>query len=324
MMMAAGVAIALASCADTESPAGSGSDDSLPILDVTGAGITSEEAVTRAAGTTTLTSGSIGVFLSNTDPADTDPPYTTVSNRKYAYGVPKWTTAKAIYLGGEEANVCAYYPYSEAQATTVVPLTTQGYTLANDLSYAPNLKVNGGPDKTIDGNVGRHVTFVLKRAYSRTKFEFTRKNYTGTGHITRVVLRKLPASATLDIATGSYSGETQADRTLTVDYTLPQPDLSTADKTVTPTEELLVAPGKIAETGAGDKNGLALVLTIDNKAMTTYIKPTVLNELKAGKYYTFKVNVNGTGIDIDKVELEDWEAKDLADAGDKPFETEPK
>lgn len=320
MMIMAGVAIALASCADTESPAGGGSDDSLPILDVTGAGITSEEAVTRAAGTTTVTSGSIGVFLSNTDPADTDPPYATVSNRKYSYGVPKWTTAKAIYLGGEEANVCAYYPYSEAQATTVVPLTTQGYILANDLSYAPNLKVNGGPDKTIDGNVGRHVTFVLKRAYSRAKFEFTRKDYTGTGHITRVVLRKLPASATLDIATGAYTGETQADRSLTVDYTLPQTDALIVNEA----DELLVAPGRIAETGAGDKNGLALVLTIDNKPMTTYIKPTVLNELKAGKYYIFKVNVNGTGIDIDKVELENWEEKDLADTGDKPFETEPK
>lgn len=317
--MITAMAVTLASCtaADESMPGG---EDGLPVLDVLGAGITPTEAVTRAAGTTTtVTSGSIGVFLSNTDPADADPPYVPVSNRKYTYGTPKWTTDKAIYLGGEEANVCAYYPYSDAQATTTVSLTTQGYAADKDLSYAPHIKVNGGPDKTIDGDVGRHVTFVLKRAYSRAKIEFTRKNYTATGKITEIKWQKLPLAATLGITDGTYSGLTAGEKIQTVDYTLPETDALTVNET----DELLVAPGKITEL-TGDKEGLVLVLTIDGKPMTTYIKPSVLNELKAGKYYTFKVNVNGTGIDITKVELEDWQDQPVEDTGDKPFETEPK
>lgn len=317
IMMIAAAAVTIASCTSDENLPGGG--DAHPVLDVLGAGIAPTEAATRAVGTTTVTSGSIGVFLSNTDPDDTDPPYVPVSNRKYTYGTPKWTTDKAIYLGGEEANVCAYYPYSATQATTAVALTTQGYAADKDLSYAPYIKVNGGPDKTIDGNVGRHVTFVLKRAYSRARVEFTRKNYTGTGKITEIKWQKLPLSATLGIADGTCSDLTTGEKIQTVSYTLP----ATGALTVNEADELLIAPGKIADSTAGDKEGLVLVLTIDNKPMTTCLKSSALSELKAGKYYTFKVNVNGTGIDIAKVELEDWQAQTVEDTGNKPFETEP-
>ena len=316
--MMAAMAVTLASCtAGNESLPGG--EDGLPVLNVLGAGITPTETVTRAVGTTTVTSGSIGVFLSNTNPTEIDPPYVPVSNRKYTYGTPKWTTDKAIYLGGEEANVCAYYPYSATQATTVVALTTQGYAIDKDLSYAPYIKVNGGPDKTIDGDVGRHVTFVLQRAYSREKVEFTRKNYTGTGTITEINWQKLPLTVNLQITDGTYTGLTAGEKTQTVDYTLPETDALIVSET-----DLLIAPGKIAESTAGDKDGLVLVITIDNKPMTTYIKPSVLNELKAGKYYTFKVNVNGTGINLEKVELEEWQDQTVEDTGNKPFETEPK
>lgn len=319
IMMIAAAAVTIASCTADENLPGGGQGDAHPVLDVLGAAIAPTEAATRAVGTTTVTSGSIGVFLSNTDPADTDPPYVPVSNRKYTYGTPKWTTDKAIYLGGEEAKVCAYYPYSATQATTAVALTTQGYAAGKDLSYAPCVKVNGGPDKTIDGDVGRHVTFVLKRAYSRAKVEFTRKNYTGTGTVTEIKWQKLPLSATLGIADGTYTALTAGEKVQTVSYTLPATDALTVKEA----DELLIAPGKIAEPTAGDKDGLVLVLTIDNKPMTTYLKPSALSELKAGKYYTFKVNVNGTGIDIAKVELEDWQAQTIEDTGNKPFETEP-
>lgn len=308
IMMIAAAAVTIASCTADENLPGGG--DAHPVLDVLGAGIAPTEAATRAVGTTTVTGGSIGVFLSNTDPDDTDPPYVPVSNRKYTYGTPKWTTDKAIYLGGEEANVCAYYPYS----------ATQGYAADKDLSYAPCVKVNGGPDRTIDGDVGRHVTFVLKRAYSRARVEFTRKNYTGTGKITEIKWEKLPLSATLGIADGTCSGLTTGDKIQTVSYTLPATDALTVNEA----DELLIAPGKIAEPTAGDKEGLVLVLIIDNKPMTTCLKPSALSELKAGKYYTFKVNVNGTGIDIARVELEDWQAQTVEDTGNKPFETEPK
>ena len=284
-----------------------------------GAGVHAEEPVTRAGAVTSLTAGSIGLFLTNTDPDDTDPPYVPVSNRKYSYGTPKWTTDKVIYLGGEEANVCAYYPYSVDRTTATVALSTQNYDKTKDLSYAKNIRVNGGPDKTVDGNTGRFVTFVLERAYSRARFEFTRKNYAGTGQITKIELKKLPLSASLDMAAGTYSSLTTGEKALTVDYTLHATDATPVEEA----DELLVAPGKFAESTAADKEGLVLVLTIDDKTMTTYIKPSVLNELKAGKYYTFKVNVNGTGIEIEKVELENWEVKDIDNGGDE-FETEPK
>lgn len=311
---------ALVSCTANESLPGGDEGETLPVLDVMGAGIIPTEIATRAVKTTTVTGGSIGVFLSNVDPMAADPAYMPVSNRKYTYGTPKWTTDKAIYLGGEQANVCAYYPYSATQATTVAALTTQQYDEDKDLSYAPYVRVNGGPDKTADGNVGRHVTFVLKRAYSRVKVEFTRKNYTATGKITEIKWKKIPLSAKLGITDGAYTDLTAGEKTLTVDYTLPETDALPIKEA----DELLVAPGKIAEPTAGEKEGLALTITIDGKPMTTYIKPSALSELKAGKYYNFKVNVNGTAIDIEKVSLEDWEAQTLENTGNKPFETEPK
>lgn len=311
---------ALASCTANESLPGGGEGETLPALDVMGAGIIPTEIATRAVNTTPVNGGSIGVFLSNIDPAATDPAYVPVSNQKYDHGTPKWTTDKAIYLGGEEANVCAYYPYSAAQTSSVAALTTQAYATDKDLSYAPNVRVNGGPDEAINGQVGRHVTFVLKRAYSRAKVEFIRKSYTATGKITQITWKKIPLSAKLNITDGTYTDLATGEKAVTVDYTLPETDALSINEA----DELLVAPGKMAELAAGDKEGLALTITIDGKPMTTYIKPSDLNELKAGKYYNFKVNINATEIDIENVSLENWEEKTLEDTGSEPFATEPK
>lgn len=349
-LMILGLAATLSGCIRTEYPSCGEDDSNLPVLDILGAGVQPEEVGTRAAtragtrtvigaatrtligaGTRTtttvrLTSGSIGLFLTNTDPDATDPPYMPVNNRKYTYdgGTSKWTTDKAIFLGGENAYVCAYYPYDEAQKTMTLSLATQQYKATKDCSYAKNITVNGNPYEVggdaSDGTPGRHVTFILKRAYSRAKFTFTRKNYVGEGKITQIELKNLPSSEKLDITTGTYTDLTKSDKICTVDYALP----TTADPlTIATTDELLIAPGKFVESSeTDDTKKLALILTIDGKTMTTYISPATMNEFIAGKYYNFKINVNGSDISLSTVELNDWEVTNIDNDGD-PFETEP-
>lgn len=349
-LMILGLAATLSGCIRTEYPSCGEDDSNLPVLDILGAGVQPEEVGTRAAtragtrtvigaatrtligagtrttATVSLTSGSIGLFLTNTDPDATDPPYMPVYNRKYTYagGTSKWTTDKAIFLGGENAHVCAYYPYDEAQKTMTLSLATQQYKATKDCSYAKNITVNGDPYEVggdaSTGEPGRHVTFILKRAYSRAKFTFTRKNYVGEGKITQIELKNLPSSEKLDITTGTYTELTKSDKICTVDYTLP----TTAEAlTVKEADELLIAPGKFVEsTDTEDANKLALILTIDDKTMTTYISPATMNEFIAGKYYNFKINVNGSDISLSTVELDDWEVTNIDNDGD-PFETEP-
>lgn len=349
-LMILGLAATLSGCIRTEYPSCGEDDSNLPVLDILGAGVQPEEVGTRAAtrvgtrtvigaatrtligagtrttATVSLTSGSIGLFLTNTDPDATDPPYMPVYNRKYTYagGTSKWTTDKAIFLGGENAHVCAYYPYDEAQKTMTLSLATQQYKATKDCSYAKNITVNGDPYE-VGGDVpggepGRHVTFILKRAYSRAKFTFTRKNYVGEGKITQIELKNLPSSEKLDITTGTYTGLTKGNQTYTVNYTLP----TTAEALpVEKADELLIAPGKFVEsTDTDDAKKLALILTIDGKTMTTYISPATMNEFIAGKYYNFKINVNGSDISLSTVELNDWEVTNIDNDGD-PFETEP-
>ena len=349
-LMILGLAATLSGCIRTEYPSCGEDDSNLPVLDILGAGVQPEEVGTRAAtragtrtvigaatrtligagtrttATVSLTSGSIGLFLTNTDPDATDPPYMPVNNRKYTYdgGTSKWTTDKAIFLGGENAHVCAYYPYDEAQKTMTLSLATQQYKATKDCSYAKNITVNGDPYEVggdaSTGEPGRHVTFILKRAYSRAKFTFTRKNYVGEGKITQIELKNLPSSEKLDITTGTYTELTKSDKICTVDYTLP----TTADPlTIATTDELLIVPGKFVEsTDTDDTKKLALILTIDGKTMTTYISPATMNEFIAGKYYNFKINVNGSDISLSTVELNDWEVTNIDNSGD-PFETEP-
>ncbi|RHB33365.1 fimbrillin family protein [Bacteroides nordii] len=313
-------AVLLAGCSEEASVPGGNSVQERNPLTVQSASLNTD-VQTRAA-TTPVTSGSIGLFLAN----NTSYPdaYVPVDNNQYSHGTP-WTSSNPIYLGGETADVCAYYPYSaDRNNSKAFTLKTQTYNAPADLCYSENIAMNGAK-ATADGagTIGCKVSFTLKRAYSKVAFEFYRKNYPGTCEMTHIQLKNCITDNTLDITSGTYgtvatTGDLDYDVKITVpedDGTSPTPSITTSDDDAD-AKNLLVIPGDIP---GADLTGVTIVLTVDGKTMTTKIPRATLGKFVAGKVYTFKMSVNGTSTEVEQIDIEDWISEDVTDSGDKPF-----
>lgn len=278
-------ALLLAGCTamEPEAPAPSPVEATVPLRVLS----TALEGDVQTRATTALTSGSIGVFLG------TDGGYTAKNNRKYNYGNPAWLAdggdANAIYLGSASGKVCAYYPhFADAQYdnSAAIPLTTQLYALAQDLSYAKNKDVDGTAAK-------KSVAFVMERAYSQLKFVFKRTNYPGTCQVTKVEISNLCTAGSVNITDGTYSAPVNSTSfAYTTAFTL----LAAG---ATQEFSLLAVPCTL--TGAG----LTILLTVDGKPMTTKIPIGTLPKLLAGSIHQITLNVSGTGASI-TVSTTDW------------------
>lgn len=315
----------LAGCSGEDSAPGGSSVQERNPLTVQSASLNAE--VQTRITTTPVTSGSIGLFLANN--ASYPDAYVSVNNREYTYGTP-WTSTDPIYLGGETADVCAYYPYkADRSDSKAFALTTQIYSTDADLCYSQNIAMNGAK-LTADGagTVGCKVSFTLKRAYSKVAFEFYRKDYPGTCKMTHIQLKNCILNNTMDITSGTYAtapttGDMDYDVQITVPEdngtTTPTPSITTSDDDAN-AKNLLVIPGDIP--GSGD-TGVTIVLTVDGKTMTTDIPRTTLGKFVAGKVYTFKMSVNGTSTEVEKIDIENWVPEDVTDNDGKPFVPKP-
>lgn len=221
---------------------------------------------TRA--TTTLTSGSIGIFCTAGYDA-------AIYDREYTYSTNKWTAATPIYLDGRTATLCAYHPRTSVtftNNTSTATLLTQAYAAAKDMSYA----TTGGANVC---NKTPAASFSMKRAYARLKITLKRHatNYIGTCKVASVTLNS-PASCTLNIQTGSYGANTtgaNASYTLnatlaaggsngTTDFLLPPQTVAAAGMTVTVNVDGVnrsVAILKNVTMAAGSWYGVTLTLT---------------------------------------------------------------
>ena len=313
-------AVLLAGCSEEASVPGVNSTQERSPLTVQSASLNTD--VQSRAATTPITSGSIGLFLANN--ASYPDAYVPVNNNEYSHGTP-WTSSDPIYLGGETADVCAYYPYSDDRNNSKeFTLKTQIYKSAADLCYSKNIAMNGAK-ATADGTgtIGCKVSFTLKRAYSKIAFEFYRKNYPGTCEMTHIQLQNCITDNTLDITSGTYgtvtaTGNLDYDVKITVpedNGTTPAPSIATSDDNED-AKNLLVIPGDIP--GTGD-TGVTIVLTVDGKTMTTKIPRATLGKFVAGKVYTFKMSVNGTSTEVEQIGIEDWISEDVTDSDNKPF-----
>ncbi|GCB34802.1 fimbrillin family protein [Bacteroides faecalis] len=248
---------------------------------------TSAVPVTRA-GVSALSSGSIGIFLSGTG-------YTAINNRRYDYDTPTWTPnggiTNTIYLGGPVAKVCAYYPWTTGYDTsTAIPLTSQDYAAAKDLSYAVNREVKGNA-------TGCKTTFALTHAYALATIQLKRDNYSGTCKVTKLELKNLLPSATIDITTDTastiagVSGNATISRT--VDITVPAAGVATTQP------KYLLVPC----TPAG--GGMVLALTVDGKPMTLTV-PAATYTPVAGVSNTITIGIKGTALKVSSVTTTDW------------------
>lgn len=306
----------------------SGDDGVIPreegtALSIESAGI-SAQALTRAdAGYTTLNSADdeVGLYL-----RDDAGKYAVKNNVKYSFvsvGQP-WKTATPIWLGGETAKVCAYYPYHDADPSygnsTALPLNTQLYSHLEDVSYCKEQEVDG---------TSAHSTLQLKldRAYSRLALNFKRdaaSPYPGTCHLTKVELinSAIITKATLNIRDG---GQTSINTpgTFVYDYqgsgldiTIPPYKavtdvvMSDDDPAITKNRNrsILIVPCALNKwTGSdGTEYGLTVRLTIDDKPMTVDIPYAHLSAFKAGTLYTMTLSIRGTELTVGGISIQDW------------------
>ncbi len=152
------------------------------------------DAGTRS--TTTLTSGSIGVFRL------ADAGHEGAFNVEYTYSS-GWTSDTPVTLGAFSSSICVYSPYGSngIDASTnprSVALTAGAYEASSDLCYYSGSASVRSPQ----------VNPVLKHAYARLRINLKRGSlYGGTGAVSSVEVSGtgLESSARLDLSTGVYS-----------------------------------------------------------------------------------------------------------------------
>lgn len=281
-------ALLLAGCTAEETP---GNGPAIPPVEATvplGIESASLSAEVTSRAVHTLTSGSIGIFLSGTG-------YTSINNRRYDYGSPAWApnggAANTIYLGGTTASVCAYYPWQSGITNSGAVTLTSGVldNTDKDICFAKN--------RNMDGSSGNKSTaFAMGHAYAKITFDFTRDNYPGTCQVQKVELNHLLPSANLNIGSGAYS--TSAG-TLNSSISQSKNIPVAGSGTTLWGDDFLLVPC----TPAG--SGMTIVITVDGKSMSTNI-PTATYKPVAGEYKTVKVTVKGTGINVTSVTTEDW------------------
>lgn len=266
-------------------------DNMVPLSIASASVENASEILTRAATPELLTSGSIGIFLEGA--AGTN--YTKKDNIQYDYSVSKWVPkneAETLYLGGENANVCAYYKTTKINQPTkeAAALTSQIFDTDLDLLYAKNKTVNGT-------SAGKAVEFILGHAYSQVEFVLSRDNYPNTCKVTQIAVKNanIIGNTTLNLATGVYAaGTVNANFSYNTNPAIPA-DGITVPSTGTVNSNLLMIPCTLANNSGA---GLTLILTVDGKTMTATVPYAKLNALQAGIKHQITVVLKGTSIDV--------------------------
>lgn len=273
----------------------------------------SPENATRAAGYEELAvDKSIGIFMEG---ATGSSGYVEAKNIKYNHTAKGYVPDKSeetIYLGAQDANICAYYkPTLDVTDKTKVALTNAHYTEERDLVYAKNVLANGT-------SAGSQITFNMEHAYSQIEFSFERKNYPNTCKITDVTLKNsaLIKTATLNIATAAYTTTaTATELTFKANEAAPATGVAVPSTGECDKVNLLVVPCTLADT---DGTGLTVTFKVDDKDMSMKIPSAKLGVLKAGTRHKITASLNGTGIDVVSVQIAKW-----SDSDEGTFEPEP-
>lgn len=271
------------------------------------------EIATRVAGYEELAIGkSIGIFMEG---APGSSGYVAADNVQYNHTVDGYVpdnTDQTIYLGAQDANICAYYkPVLDVADKTQAALTSANYTEARDLVYAKNVTKNGT-------SAGSQITFNMEHAYSQIEFSFERKNYPNTCKITDVTLKNasLIKTATLNIATAAYTSTgTATELTFKTNETDPDSGITVPVTGASDKVSLLVVPCTLTNT---DGNGLTVTFKVDEKDMSMKIPYTKLGALKAGTRHQITASLNSTGIDVISVQVAKW-----SDSNEGTYEPEP-
>lgn len=264
---------------------------------------TETEAATRVLGDevpVAVTAGSLGVFRSKgTGYAE------ALNNKKYTYtgadnGWQPATTADTLFLNGDDAQVCAYYPYNadaSYQDATALPLVSGKYTGTgalhdpNDLCFDINRMVNA---------VRRATTFEMKHALALLEFRISKEaSYSDECRITSISILnpEMLSETTIDITAGTYGTPTKG----TVTYN-PGADADglLIETTAATTGALLVPFTPTAD-------GLTIAFTANDTPVEAAISATELPQLEAGRRYRVNVIMKTNSMRVTGVDMMPWE-----------------
>lgn len=262
------------------------------------------EPSTRAA--TTITSGSIGVFLADAASGNYEPR----ANACYTYNTTegKWASDDALFFSEADANVCAYYPYDADQTDSRnIKLATQKYDAAKDLSFATNSTMNA-TDNSITFNMNHACALMeinLKRDNIKDDISFEKIDLVAAG---------LNASNTVDITDGTYGTPvacTDGTFTYKEDAAISLPKNSNTVQC----KVLLVPTGTLT-------GGTKFSFTLDDAESTTMsVTIASLTRYEKKKKYIVNLTVNGTEVVTQSVTVKPWTEVSVGTA-DAPVDVE--
>lgn len=266
---------------------------------LTSGGHTEMEAATRAS--VSVTNGSLGLFRSKgTGYAS------TLDNVKYTYtGADKgWqpaTAADTLFLNGDDADVCAYYPYnSDTEYTdkTRFILHPGKYTGTAsthdpmDLCYATNRTLNGAR---------RATTFELKHAMALLELKITKDaGYKGDCSIGSVSILspELITGCTLNITDGTYTTGVK-DGVLAYNPGTDDTGILIGN-TASTTAALLVPFTPTAD-------GVTIAFAVNDVPVEAVIPGDKLPKLEAGYRYTANIVMKAASMQVTGVDMMPWE-----------------
>lgn len=290
----------LCSCSQESSP-----QDELPLSENVPITVhaTLPTAATRASVSEEMKTGSLGIFRQAVNG------YTALYNVKYekASESAPWSSASAIYVGAQFADLCAYAPYNSvtfAPNSTIATLEAQEYKAEKDMRYA-----------TTGGNeiwkLTPQVDFTLIRSYSRLTLAITRlTSYPSSTRykcaVTKVVVEaglagnKVIIKKSRDIATNAETIVTEADNyTFTVTTGLKTSGIA-AGATDSSGVDMLLPPQTLV-------GGVKLTLTVDGVDYAITVSADRLSTLSAGNHYTVNIDVKGFGLQLGDLTMDkEW------------------
>lgn len=252
-----------------------------------------------------VTSGSLGIFRSQ------GTNYTsTLDNLQYTYidsdkGWHPATTSDTIYLNGDDAEVCAYYPYN-GDATysnaAKIPVCSGKYIGFGaipadsyngiDLCYATNRTLNGSQ---------RATTFELKHAMAMLEFKISKDaGYKGDCRITSVSIQnpELLSESQLNITNGTYSDNFYK---APVTYNPGTDDTGILIESTAATTAALLVPFKPTTAG------LTITFVTNGVNVEANIPASKIANVEAGKRYTVSITMKAASMQVTGVDMVPWD-----------------
>ena len=255
-----------------------------------------------------VTSGSLGIFRSQGTNY-----ISTLDRKEYTYidatkGWQPATSSDTIFLNGDDAEVCAFYPYNgdaNYSNAATIPVCSGKYIglgaiPANysyngiDLCYATNRTLNGSQ---------RATSFELKHAMAMLEFKISKEaGYKGDCRITSISIQnpELIEASGIDITNGIYEAPSD-DVKSKLTYNPGTDDTGILIESTTATTAALLVPFKPTTAG------LTITFVTNGVNVEANIPASKIANVEAGKRYTVSITMKAASMQVTGVDMVPWD-----------------